>query len=887
MIDNNLNIIFWNCRSIKNNYLELYDLLSINNVDICFLTETWLTSNVNIPKFGYNCIRCDRSDRRGGGVAILVKQNIKNYKPIFVKTNIIENVGITLKTADSKIINLFAVYFPGGIANPESKGTFRKDVRKLLKIDSNVIICGDLNSRHRNWNCLRANVWGNILTETLSILPYTVLFPDLPTYVPTSHNHRPSTIDIIISNIPQHITQPKTLNLLSSDHLPVSYKIKFDASIEDNFIFDYKHANWGLYKNTIDNAISHLPSDFKKITNTNVIDSNIEIFTQAIFNAVDIAVPKKSLNLTKYRIPSNIKDLITIRNFYRRQWLRYRNSSDFILMNNYSAIIRKEMSIFRNKTWDHKIQSLDKASKPFWNISKCLRKKRTFIPPLVEDSNTYYSDAEKVNQLSLNFLKNHYVSKDLGEPTHIAMVNEVCYRFSALDITTDADEYVKSSEIKIIIQESNPRKSSGLDGIKNKMLKQLPGSAIEYLCFIVNSCLVLQYFPKNWKTAKIVPVAKPNKPMNSMGSYRPISLLSSLSKILEKILKIRLLKFLEQNRIIPLNQFGFKRFHSTVHQIKRIHNYIKSSFDAKKSAIVVSMDIEKAFDTVWHNGLIYKLVQSNCPLYLIKIIKSFLNNRLFSVCLNNEFSDLVEIPAGVPQGSVLGPILYNIYCHDMPDFKDCECATYADDTCLFSSHEYGDTLVNNLQSGINNLVNYFNKWKIKINEEKTQAVFFSRKRKSCFFPKTQIKINNIPIPWSGHIKYLGVYMDKKLIYELHIKKQIEKFCLAKGMLYPLIKRKSPLSNENKIILAKVIFQSILLYACPVWGVCAASHIKKLQICQNKLLKMMLDLPWHFSTKDLHYQNNISLLQDRIKYITERFKLFCGLSENPLIANLYS
>ena len=106
------------------------------------------------------------------------------------------------------------------------------------------------------------------------------------------------------------------------------------------------------------------------------------------------------------------------------------------------------------------------------------------------------------------------------------------------------------------------------------------------------------------------------------------------------------------------------------------------------------------------------------------------------------------------------------------------------------------------------------------------------------------------------------------------------------MLYPLIGRKSFLSHDNKIILAKVIFQSIILYACPVWGVCAKFHIKKLQICQNKLLKMMLNLPWHFSTKDLHNQTNIKLINDKICSITERFKLYSSLWSNPLISSLY-
>lgn len=467
------------------------------------------------------------------------------------------------------------------------------------------------------------------------------------------------------------------------------------------------------------------------------------------------------------------------------------------------------------------------------------------------------------------------------------MVDQVIERFSDLQISTDSGEFVDVNEIKSIIKELKPRKASGLDGIKNFMLKRLPNSAVLYFCFIINCCLKLQYFPQTWKTAKVIPIIKPNKPLDSVHSYRPISLLSSLSKILEKVLKERIWKFNHQHKIIPVNQFGFKPFHSTVHQIKRICNHINTGFNNGNSTVLVTLDIEKAFDSVWYNGLLYKMIQLNFPLYIIRIIESFLKNRLFCVCLNDRYSDLVEIPAGVPQGSVLGPLLYILYCSDFPNLNGCEWASYADDTCIFFSHEFGQNIVTKLQCALDNLTAYFTKWKIKINEDKTQAVFFTRKRKACFYPIDQLEINGTNIQWSEYIKYLGVHLDRKLIFDLHITRQIEKFNLAKKMLYPLIKRGSPLNNMNKLILSKVIFQSIILYACPVWGVCAKSHIKKLQICQNKLLKMMLNLPWHFSTKNLHKKNNVKQIRDRIQNITERFKFFCTLSDNPLIFNLYT
>lgn len=137
-----------------------------------------------------------------------------------------------------------------------------------------------------------------------------------------------------------------------------------------------------------------------------------------------------------------------------------------------------------------------------------------------------------------------------------------------------------------------------------------------------------------------------------------------------------------------------------------------------------------------------------------------------------------------------------------------------------------------------------------------------------------------------YVKYLGVIFDTKLTYGDHVKSITEKVSKAIKMLYPLINRNSNLSKENKLIIYDHIFLSIILYACPAWGITAKSHIKKLQICQNKVLKMMLGLPWDFSTRRLHSESNIKMINEQIQKITERFKIRCSMTDNDLISNLY-
>lgn len=174
-------------------------------------------------------------------------------------------------------------------------------------------------------------------------------------------------------------------------------------------------------------------------------------------------------------------------------------------------------------------------------------------------------------------------------------------------------------------------KAPGLDKIQNILLKKLPHKAIVQITKILNGCIKISYFPSTFKIAKVVPIPKRGKDLKLPSSYRPISLLSCLGKLLEKVIHIRLNKFAITNDIIAKEQFGFRPQHSTTHQIKRVINHVQSNKIKRKSTGLILLDIEKAFDSVWHNGLIYKLHLYGVPTHLLKLIKSFVTDRLFLV----------------------------------------------------------------------------------------------------------------------------------------------------------------------------------------------------------------------------------------------------------------
>jgi len=275
----------------------------------------------------------------------------------------------------------------------------------------------------------------------------------------------------------------------------------------------------------------------------------------------------------------------------------------------------------------------------------------------------------------------------------------------------------------------------------------------------------------------------------------------------------------------------------------------------------------------------------NFPNYLIKLIHSFLKERSFQVKVDDFITSPVLIPAGTPQGSCLSPTLFNLFISDFPNLEHTETAQYADDIAIWHSHNRASSITHKLQNSTNTLVRYTKNWKLKFNSSKTEAIFFTKRRHDRAMPKTKIIVENHQIDWSNSVKYLGFQLDQKLTFKQQINNTIQKSGKVVHALYSILGRSSKLHEKNKLLLYKVVLRPIFLYGSPVWGNCAKTHIKKLQIIQNRYLKMCLKLPRRFSTDTLHNMTNTEMIVPYIAKLNQKFTERCLLNNNPLILNL--
>lgn len=878
----------WNAQSILPKVTEFTNFLMLHNIAICLISETWLKVEDCCSVQNYILYRKDRPTvnvkrNNGGGVAIAIRNDIPHKQLSGLPLDIIESIGIEVSG-----IHIYSVYFPGSRLSPQKLQLFKQDIVKLSSIRNKFLLGGDLNSKHRLWNCVKGNTAGKILFQEMQKRNFMIHFTDTPTYYPPQANRTtPSTIDVLLSNGLIVIKDLKTINELTSDHLPVFFQVELSNELRPTppMRKRYNEADWAKYKSCLNDSINLL-SFTSQLNSVVDIDTSIDTLVKSIKKAEDISIPVTKKANRFPPISSLISSLIAIRNYKRRQWQRNKQPAIKTEVNSLSRQIKSEIKSLNNEIWYAKLSQMNNQPSQIWKVAKSLKNSISKIPPLKTSTTLLLTDAEKANEIASTFCAAHSTTfhelSDASTESAVTMSNKSISYFQP---TISESILPTPREISRLIRGLKNKKSPGDDSINNILLKQLPKKAIIWIMHIFRACFKLSYFPTVWRRAKVIPIPKPKKDSTLACNYRPISLLNSLSKILEKLILRRLNEHISAHNIFSNEQFGFRAGHSTNHQLLRVYKYIKTSLQNKHSTGFITFDIEKAFDSVWHKGLLHKMFLLKFPLYLTKLIQSFLMNRSFYVSINNHASNTFRILAGVPQGSVLSPTLYNIYTSDL-NVTHSEKAFFADDSCLYVSAKSPHKVVKKLNAAGKELSDFAIKWKIKINDSKTNAAFFTKRTAQKWLPSEEITIRNSRIAWSNSIKYLGVTLDKTLTFKTQTDLIADKALKLLGMLYPLLSRKSRLNTANKILIYRAIIQSVLLGACPVWGNCANLHINKLQVIQNKCLKIVTNLPKHHSTYDLHRRAALFQISQQISKINLNFRSKLLRSDNPLIRNLY-
>ena len=683
-------------------------------------------------------------------------------------------------------------------------------------------------------------------------------------------NHSATLIDNIFTNDITLCSKGGNLTSSISDHFPqfavFDLPIHLKQKDRPKFGRSYKNFRHDEFQEELNLIDWH-----SLFLNKNVNDQ-ISILLDKINDILNVMAPIRKLSKRENNLKLNpwithglLKSMKDRDKLYKCFTIETDSEKKIGLFNTYKrkrnlivALLRRSKANYFTSYFEDNKNNAKKTWEGIRNIVNISKKNRT-IPTKLSYNNNTFTEPDKMAEAFNSFFVN--IGNTVEEKIPISPHSFASFLGNSLQnsiFLTPADDI----EILSMLKNLNSSKSCGPSSISTNLLKSHANSFCVPIKMVINNSFSEGTFPDLLKIANVCPVFKKSD-RNKCENYRPISLLSNLSKIFERAMHTRLYNFLDSNDSLYHLQFGFREKHSTNHALLSIVEKIRDNLDNNTFSCGVFVDLEKAFDTVNHKILLKKLDHYGIRGPANRWFSSYLSSRKQSVVFDGIFSPHLDITCGVPQGSILGPLLFLIYINDMHRAVNFSTVYhFADDTNLVYHHKNPKLLRKHMNKDLSSLFTWLCANRLSLNVSKTEFIIF-RPPKTKLPDRVTLSLNGVKIFESPKIKYLGVILDNKLSWKFHIFELRKKLNRAIGMLYKLRRIKC-----NKRILLSLyfsIFQSHLTYGICVWGSAESSLLDKIFLCQKRAIRIVAGLEFLAPTNDAFCDLKILPIGDLFKY----------------------
>ena len=841
---NKLNILHINSRSLPKNIDNITAFLNALSVspDILAITETWLNdTNKHLYQItGYNSYHLVRTTRGQGGVSIYISNNIQ-CEQLQELTILNESLEMnTIKVTDNSCNYVIcAIYRPHSKheAVEEFSNTLFAHLQKDVVKRSKTIIIGDLNIN------LLEHTTHTPTNGFLSTLQTLNFFPLIsrPTRFPDSLNlGEPSLLDHIFTNINSNYISG-IIHYPVSDHLPIF--LNFPTSIKSHKLHKIEFRSiTKVNKELFSMKLSAINWNSLLI---NDLNSNFEKFLEKIHEIYNESFPIKVKFVSEKRLNNPwitqaiINSIRTKNNLYK----------DFKV----GAITEEYYKLYRN-TLNHNIKQAKQSYylNIFSNFKNDTKKIWNTINQLTNKN-------RKTNDMNNIILKN----KNLNNPLDIATAFNNFYTNIAPELdhslpltNTDPLSFLRGNfpdsmvvlpvhpQDVIQVINSLKNKRSNANEISASTIKDNKNQLAIPLSILFNQSINSGKFPQCLKHATVIPIHKKG-PKDIVSNYRPISLLSIFSKIFEKLMKKSLLNFLESKYIIDPRQFGFRAGRNTFSALKTFTEEIYNSLDKQHSLLSIYIDFTKAFDTVKHDILLRKMQHYGIRGTVIDWFRDYLLDRSQSTKVRDCISPPLAVRYGVPQGSVLGPILFLLYINDISlIFNNFKTILFADDSTLYITHINPVSMIHIANCELHNLKQWCLSNRLTINLDKTFYMLFTNKTSDTLPP---LVYDDIIIEKSHAHTLLGVTIDDKMSFKPHIANLMLKLTRVMSLLY----RVRNIVPNN---IMKVLYDAHVLphfhYCIPIWCTTYPTHLLPLFRMQKRLIRIITNTDFYEHTQPL-------------------------------------
>jgi len=900
----NSNLVFMsiNLQSINAKFSDLNELITILSLkksepDVICVQELWqfpADADFSLPGYHNLLYKLRRNNVQGGGVGIYIKSNLNynvNVKSSIFVDRIFESFLVDISIKNKKV-TVGSIYRPSvnhPTLNPNQQfeqflDLFNNLLSDLSDGNEDVYLLGDFNIDLLKINtCSKARQY----VDTFFSYGYlqTITKPTRCT------NSSASLLDHCITNVlsPVHISNIITCKL--SDHFPFIYtsfcpKAKQHDSVtmtrdysSDNILRFREmltNINWDFVLNSVcpQEAYNQF-SDF--------FNSMFELYfpiTPKKFNKNFTKIEKWCTNgiLTSRRNKFKLANLAS--NFPSPE-----NNFNFKCYRNlYNKIIKQAKKLY----FENELAKNQSDLKKTWQLI-CSAIKRKPKGKSSSLSSLRINDADVNDPCIIANCLNDFFSTapklivDEISPTDVEFSINPNELNNEMPLFSFSNSPVTENEVFDAIKLLEPKKSCDVNGLSMFFLKNFSNELIKPLHHVISRSLCCGTVPAQLKIAKIVPVFKSGNPA-LMDNYRPIALLSNFSKMLEKVVCLRLYSFLETNNILSGSQFGFRQGHSTVHPMVHFLNYVSNALEKKHHVIAVFCDLRKAFDTVDHSILFKKLQKMGIQGAELNWFQSYLSDRKQFVCINGNNSAMKMIKIGVPQGSILGPLLFLIYINDLPFASLLYSLLFADDTTLLASGPDINELFNFVNVELSKVTYFFRLNKLALHPNKTNYIVFSNspaaKNSNCELfinnnnpnfrddPNLITKISCVNSDVDNPtVKFLGIYIDPQLTFKYHVDNISKKIS---NSLYFLRAAKKILTKKALTTVYYSLIHTHLIYAIQIWSCCSSALIKSLFVKQKKAIRIIHNSSYNAHTESLFKSSKILPLPSLISFFKIQF-----------------
>ena len=843
--------MYTNADCLTNKLLSLHESIEHHKPDIIAITEI-KPKNLTLPLSASNFLidnyqLFQNIDSQGRGIGIYIHNSLKASE-IELKSSFQEYITLKINLAGKDSLGLTVIYRSPS-SSDDNNATLISDLSLISNNNSShQLILGDFNLKEINWENNTSTVSENhIASKFLDKTQDLFWYQHVQECTRFRTNNQPSRVDLIFTNEEGMIKEveyqpPLWSNNAESDHLVLVFDfICYTESETDSTPrLDYKKADYDKLRTALKN------NNWVEILSSDDVNKNLLTFMDIYNKEVQNCIPLKKTITRKTGNKPIWMNSVGLRKIKKKYncWKRYLTTQEGIDYEFYKKTRNDTKNYLKKllREFEEDIaKNIKNNPKSFWKYVNSKSKTKAGIHSLINKNGETIEDKNGKANILNEYFSSVFTKEENATIPQILPSIESKITFNFREISTEV--------IKKKLDKLKPSKSPGPDHCHPRIFKELIDEILIPLQIIFNQSINTSCVPNLWKQANITPIHKKgarNKPQN----FRPVSLTSILCKLLESCLRDQLLEHMKSNKLFSNDQHGFLPNRSCITQLLLIIEHWTHLIDDGNNIDTLYLDFSKAFDSVPHNRLLLKLRKIGMSDSIVNWFKSYLENRTQRVCIEGIYSEWEKVTSGVPQGSVLGPILFLIYINDLPESINSFIKIFADDTKIYNT-------VNNitnqtiLQKDIDNATEWANMWQLPFNAEKCKIMHIGRSNQNYNYTMVNASGVNKDLMVVNVEKDLGVIFNSNLSFKEHVNSSIGKG----NQMLGIIKRNFTALDTNAFIqLYKSLVRSQLEYANVIWRPylrADINNIEKVQRRATKYIGQLAHLPYEERLKAIN------------------------------------